>query len=81
MDDCTAIRKLMYLHLDGELDAKDSMRTQAHVAACQSCREMFLAEKAFLDLLKMHLMPGPAPPSARGRVASVRRRDIRSTPS
>ena len=81
MDDCSAIRKVMYPHLDGELGAEDSMRTLAHLAACLPCREMFLAEKEFLDLMRTHLTPGPAPPSARGRVASVWKRDMRSTPS
>ena len=77
MDDCTAIKKLMHPHLDGELDAKDSMRTQTHLAVCLPCREMFLAEKEFLDLLRKHLTPSPAPPSVRERVVSVRSRDVR----
>lgn len=78
MDDCSAIRKVMHPHLDGELDAKDLMRTQTHLAVCLPCREMFLAEKEFLDLLRNHLTPGPAPPSVRVRVAGVRSRDVRS---
>lgn len=81
MDDCSAIRKVMHPHLDGELDAKDSMRTQTHLAVCLPCREMFLAEKEFLDLLRKHLTPGPAPPSVRVRVAGARSRDARSAPS
>jgi len=67
----------MHPHLDGELDANDSMRTQTHLAVCLPCREMFLAEKEFLDLLRKHLTPGPAPPSVRVRVAGVRSRDVR----
>ncbi len=78
MDDCSAIRKVMHPHLDGELGVKDSLRTQAHLTACPSCREIFLAEKEFLDLLRKHLTPGPAPPSVRVRVASLRSRDVRS---
>jgi len=81
MDDCTAIGRLMHPHLDGELDAKETVRTQTHLASCPSCREMFLAEKEFLDLLRKHLTPSPAPPSARARVASARSRDARSAPS
>ena len=77
MDDCTAIKKLMHPHLDGELDAKESVRTHTHLAVCLPCREMFLAEKEFLDLLRKHLTPGPAPPSVRVRVAGVRSRDVR----
>jgi hypothetical protein len=38
---------------------------------------MFLAEKEFLDLLRKHLTPSPAPPSVRERVVSVRSRDVR----
>ena len=38
MDDCSAIRKVMYPHLDGELGAEDSMRTLAHLAACLRAR-------------------------------------------
>jgi hypothetical protein len=38
---------------------------------------MFLAEKEFLDLLRKHLTPSPAPPSVRARVVSVRSRDVR----
>ncbi len=78
MDDCSAIRKLMHPHLDGELDTKDSMRTRAHLAVCPLCREIFLAEKEFLDLLRKHLTSGPAPPSVRVRVVSGRSRDVRS---
>jgi predicted anti-sigma-YlaC factor YlaD len=70
MDECSTIMKLMHPHLDGELDVKDSLRAQTHLEYCPACREAFLAEKAFLEILRAQLVPQPAPPSVHQRVVT-----------
>jgi len=50
MFDCATVTKLLHPHLDRELDVKESLRVQLHLQECPYCREIFLAEKEFLDL-------------------------------
>jgi len=59
MYDCETITKLLHPHLDRELDVKESLRVQAHLQECSYCREIFLTEKEFLDLLRPHIAPEP----------------------
>jgi len=61
MYDCETISKLLHPHLDRELDVKESLRVQAHLQECSYCRDAYLAEKEFLDLLRPHIAPEPRP--------------------
>ncbi len=81
MDECSTIMKLMHPHLDGELDPKESLRAQMHLECCTACREAFLAEKAFLDILRAQLVQQPAPPSLRQRVVASSTRAGRDAPT
>ena len=81
MDECSTIMKLMHPYLDGELDVKDSLCAQAHLECCAPCREVFVTERAFLDLLRMQLAQPPAPPSVRQRVTASPTRPGRVAPT
>lgn len=65
MYDCSTIRTLIHPHLDGELDVKESLRIQAHLQECASCREVLLAEQAFQNFVRPVATPPPTPESVR----------------
>ncbi|MEO5657459.1 MAG: zf-HC2 domain-containing protein, partial [Nitrospiria bacterium] len=69
--------KLLHPHLDGELDIKESIRVQTHLQECRYCRENFVAEKTFRDLVHQHVTPAPAPPFARQCVSAALSREAR----
>src|SRR3990172_6621821 len=75
MYDCSTIRTLIDPHLDGELDVKESLRVQAHLQECASCREVLLAEQAFQNLVRPVTTPPPAPESVRQGVLDALSRE------
>lgn len=75
MYDCSTIMKLLHPHLDGELDVKESIRVQTHLQECPYCRENFVAEKTFRDLVKQQVTPTPAPRFARQCVSAALSRE------
>lgn len=75
MYDCSTIRTLIHPHLDGELDVKESLRVQAHLQECASCRDVLLAERAFQNLVRPVATPHPAPESVRQGVLDALSRE------
>jgi anti-sigma factor RsiW len=61
MYDCSTIMKLVNAYLDGQLDVKESLRVESHLQECQDCRETFLAEKEFQNLVHSATAVTPAP--------------------
>lgn len=78
MYDCSTIMKLLHPHLDGELDVKESIRVQTHLQECPFCRENFMAEKAFRDLVHQHATTKPAPQFAKHCVSAALARETRA---
>ncbi len=75
MYDCSTVIRLLQPYLDGELDVKESLRTQTHLRECPSCREMFSAEQAFQDLVRHNVAPSPAPEFTRRCVTAALSRE------
>jgi mycothiol system anti-sigma-R factor len=69
--DCSTVRNLVYLHLDGELDAEESLRVQEHLDACSSCREIFVAERWIHTVSIPSITKMSAPDSLRRRIISA----------
>lgn len=55
MHGCPDVMKLMYAFLDGELDAKGTVRVQTHLWECTGCRDAFASEQTFLGLLRSQI--------------------------
>ncbi len=53
MNECATMMKLLYPHLDGELDMRDSTRVQIHLQECSSCRETVATEARFRDFARL----------------------------
>lgn len=77
MYDCSSVMKMMDAHLDGELDVKESLRVQTHLQECPYCRENFVSEHAFQDLLRQNASPTPAPEFARQCLSAALSREAR----
>ncbi len=58
---CSEIRTLRDAYLDGELDVRESLRVESHLQGCEECRESFLADKEFQDLVRQGLAVSHAP--------------------
>ncbi len=65
MYDCSTIRTLVHASVDRELDVKESLRIQDHVAECESCRDILLDEQTFITLMTTVLEPPRAPERTR----------------
>lgn len=65
MYDCSTIRQLVHATVDRELDVKESLRVHAHVAECESCREVLINEQTFVSLTTTVLEPNPVPEHTR----------------
>jgi anti-sigma factor RsiW len=74
---CPDVMKLMQAHLDGELDVKESLRVQTHLQECPSCRDHFVSEHAFQDLVQRNASPPPAPEFARQCLSVALAREAR----
>ncbi len=74
---CSDVMKLMDAHLDGELDVKESLRVQAHLQECPDCRDHFVSEHAFQDLIRHSAAPSPAPEFARQCLTAALSREAR----
>jgi anti-sigma factor RsiW len=61
----------VYLHLDGELDAQESLRVQEHLDYCGSCREIFVAERWIHAVSVPSVAMVSAPASLRRRIISA----------
>ena len=77
MYDCSSVMKLMDAHLDSELDVKESLRVQTHLQECPYCRENFVSEHAFQDLIRHNASPTPAPGFARQYLSAALSREAR----
>src|SRR3990172_4166540 len=77
MYDCSSMMKLMPAHLDGELDVKESIRVQTHLQECPYCRDNFVSEHAFQNLLRQNASPPPAPEFARQCLSAALSREAR----
>jgi anti-sigma factor RsiW len=83
--ECKRIQQLVHAAADRELDVKDSLLVQTHVARCEECRDHMLNEQTFLTLMTTVLEPPRAPERTRravrealaNEVARVRRRKRR----
>ncbi|MEW6682473.1 MAG: zf-HC2 domain-containing protein [Nitrospirota bacterium] len=73
---CPDVMKLMHAFLDGELDATETGRVQAHLQECMYCRDAFASERSFLKLLKSHTpeISAPTRPQTDSRLAALSRR-------
>ena len=52
MSDCTSIDPLITPYIDGDIDAAERQRVDAHVRACPPCYSRVVAEQAVRDLLR-----------------------------
>jgi anti-sigma factor RsiW len=77
MYDCSSVMKLLHAHLDGELDVKESLRVQTHLQECPYCRENFVSEHAFQELVRHNASPPPAPEFARQCLSAALSREAR----
>lgn len=67
---CERSRRLIGLELDGRLDAGDAVRLEAHLAACEGCRD----ERAVLARTWERLGALPAGPAAAEDWAAIQAR-------
>lgn len=77
---CGEWRPLLHAHLDGELDAANSLRCEDHLKRCPGCREMYEDLRAMRTLLKREDVAHPAPADLRERIRAslVRERATRT---
>lgn len=64
---CRENARLVGVLLDGQLDAVQTLDVEEHVAACESCRERVLLERAMRASVKRAVYEGAAPKSERMR--------------
>ncbi len=69
--DCSRTLHLLYPHLDGELDAKESLLVHEHLDLCPPCRDIFIAERWMQTVTGPSLTPIRAPESLRRKVIST----------
>lgn len=67
---CSEARKLLQPYLDSELDAKNSLEVEHHLASCAECAGLFEAEKKFGDRISSALRKGERTPALWTRVES-----------
>jgi anti-sigma factor RsiW len=79
MYDCSTVMKMMYPYLDGALDVKESVRVEEHLKACECCREAYLAERAFLSLIRDAAVVPPAPTYTEACLRAALDREIRKS--
>lgn len=77
MYDCSTTMKLVHAHLDGQLDVKESLRVESHLQECPYCRENFLAEKEFQNLVHRNVPVTPAPEFASRCIQTALDREVR----
>jgi len=68
--DCEKLKAALYAYLDGELDVKDTIEIEQHIAACPMCEALVRYEERFRKVIRGVLKGEPAPPSLRGRIAA-----------
>lgn len=77
MYDCSTVMKLMHPYLDGELDVKESVLVDEHLQGCEYCREAYLAERAFLSLIRSAAVVQPAPTYTAACLRAALDREVR----
>jgi hypothetical protein len=68
VDDCQSIRQLVHASVDRELDVKESIYVQTHVAGCEDCRDILHDEQTFVTLTTTVLEWPRAPEGTRRAV-------------
>lgn len=76
-DWCHDIGKMLDAYLDGELDVRESLRVESHLQECLDCRETFLAEKEFHNLVHTTELVAPAPEFAHRCIQAALSREAR----
>lgn len=76
-DWCRDIRKLLDAHLDGELDVRESLRVESHLQGCPECREIFLQEKEYRELVLSNKPVTAAPEFASRCIQTALDREVR----
>jgi anti-sigma factor RsiW len=79
MYDCSTVMKLMHPYLDGELDVKESVLVDEHLQGCEYCREAYLAERAFLALVRSAAVIQPAPTYTAACLRAALDREVRQS--
>ena len=75
MSDCSSIDPLITPYIDGDIDAAERQRVDAHVRACAPCHSRVAAEQAVHELLRARraaLAAESAPPALHDRCAALR---------
>lgn len=67
---CPEARKIVYLFVDGALDARANVDVLAHLNMCPPCNERFVDARKFEDFLKERLKPGMAPEALKCRISA-----------
>lgn len=71
--DCRELDNLLYPYLDAELVEADRARVDAHLAACDGCRETTSRERAMLNVIRTRAKQqaaAPAPAALRARLTA-----------
>ncbi len=71
MKDCSQIKKLLYLYLDGELDPGLNLEVEQHVLGCQECSDLLDEERRFLSLIESGCLREAAPEALKLKVEAM----------
>jgi len=65
---CNEIRRLAYFYLDGVVGTEKAARMESHVERCPDCGTRLTIHRRVREVIKLHLVPLPAPDKLRERV-------------
>ncbi|WP_431267084.1 anti-sigma factor family protein [Dankookia sp. P2] len=68
---CAGMEILLHAHLDGELDAANALRCEAHLRACPACAATFADLGAEREALRHDALRYRAPERLRGRILAM----------
>jgi anti-sigma factor RsiW len=68
MTDCASTRLLLHGLIDGELDAANTLRCEAHLADCADCAASFAEMKALRETMSHADLRYPTPPGLAPRI-------------
>lgn len=75
MNQCDEIRAQMSFYLDDELQGSERATLEAHLSACEACRQLFDSERRFLDIIRgsrpLHIAPPELRASVEGTLSDV----------
>ena len=74
---CSESSEWMSLHLDGLLDQEQALRLEAHLAACEACRQEWEAMRWLSSFLKAEPVAAPKPDFTARIALRLRQREAR----